>query len=61
MYLSNQEIIHYLGELEKMFNLFSNSINCKSLYKMEWDLKKISNFIQIINDYGVENKYDLTE
>jgi hypothetical protein len=31
----------------------------KFLAKMEWDLKRVSNFIQIINDYSVENKNDL--
>jgi hypothetical protein len=41
--------------------MFLNSIDCKSLLKIKWNLKRISNFIQIINDYGVENKHDLTE
>jgi hypothetical protein len=27
---------------------------------VEWDLKRVSNLIQIINDYNVMNKYDLT-
>jgi hypothetical protein len=31
----------------------------KTLAKVEWDLKKISNLIQMINDYYVENKHDL--
>jgi len=31
----------------------------KSLYNMEWDLKRVSNLIQIINDYNMANKYDL--
>jgi len=26
------------------------------LRKMEWDLKRVSNFIQRINDYNVMNK-----
>jgi hypothetical protein len=30
------------------------------LAKVEWDLKSVSNFIQTINDYYVENKHDLT-
>jgi hypothetical protein len=59
-YLINQESIHILGELKKMFHPFSNSINCKSLHKMEWNLKRISNLIQKIKDYGVKNKHDLT-
>jgi hypothetical protein len=40
--------------------MFSNSSDCKSLRKVEWDLKKKSNLIQRIIDYGVENKHDLT-
>jgi aspartate carbamoyltransferase regulatory subunit len=27
---------------------------------VKWDLKRVSNLIQIINDYNVTNKYDLT-
>jgi hypothetical protein len=50
-----------LSELEKIFYLFSNSIDCKSLDNIEWDLKIVSNVFQIINDYAVENKHDLTE
>jgi hypothetical protein len=48
-----------LGELGKMFHMFWNNTDCKSLRKVEWDLKIVSNLIQRINDYGVENKYDL--
>jgi hypothetical protein len=44
-----------------MFYLFSNGIDCKFLSKVEWDLKRVSNLIQTINDYGVENTHDLTE
>jgi hypothetical protein len=33
----------------------------KSLAKVEWDLKRVLNLIQIINDYIVENKNDLTK
>jgi len=25
---------------------------------MEWDLKRVSNLIQMINDYYIENKHD---
>jgi hypothetical protein len=50
-----------VGKLRKMFHLFSNGIDYKSLHKVEWDLKTISNLIQKINDYGVDNKNDLTE
>jgi len=32
----------------------------KFLAKVEWDLKSVSNLIQTINDYYVENKHDLT-
>jgi hypothetical protein len=34
-----------LGELEKIFYLFSNSIDYKSLHKVKWDLKRVSNLI----------------
>jgi hypothetical protein len=43
-----------------MLHVFSNSIDCKSLHKVEWDLKRISNSIQRINDYDVKNKNNLT-
>ena len=46
-------MIHY-RKLEKIFYLFSNSVDCKSLWK------RVSNLIQIINDYGVKKKHDLT-
>jgi hypothetical protein len=42
-----------------MFHLFLNSIDCKSLYNVEWDLKGVSKLIQRINDYNIENKHDL--
>jgi hypothetical protein len=32
----------------------------KSLAKVEWDMKRVSNLIQTINDYYVESKYNLT-
>jgi uncharacterized protein HemY len=32
----------------------------KFLHMVEWVLKRVSNLIQRINYYGVENKYDLT-
>ena len=50
-----------LDELKKMSHLFSNSINCKFLYKMEWDLKRILNFIKSINNNIIKNKYNLIE
>ena len=31
----------------------------KSLANVEWDLKRVSNIIQTINDYYVKNKHDL--
>ena len=31
----------------------------KSLRKVEWDMKKKLNLIQMINEYNVANKYDL--
>jgi hypothetical protein len=33
----------------------------KSLAKVEWDLKRVSNFIQTINDNYVQNKHDLND
>ena len=45
--MSNQERFITIGELEKIFNIFSNSIDCKSLCKMQWNLKKkVSNLIK---------------
>jgi len=41
--------------------MFSDDIDCKSLRKVEWDLKRILNLIQIINNYGIENKHGLTQ
>jgi hypothetical protein len=55
MYLSDQEMIITLGKLEKILHIFSNNIDYKILVQCE-----VSNLIQIINYYGVENKYDLT-
>jgi len=31
----------------------------KSLDNVEWDFKRVSDLIQTINDYYVENKHDL--
>jgi len=44
-----------------MFYLFTNSIDCKSLRMVEGNLKIISNLIQIINEYDVKKKHDLTK
>jgi len=41
--------------------MFSNSVGYKSLCKIEWDLERVSNLIQIINNYGIENKHDSIE
>jgi hypothetical protein len=50
-----------LDELEKKCSACSQLVLIvKSLYNVEWDLKRVSNLIQIINDYNVANKYDLT-
>jgi hypothetical protein len=43
-----------------MFHLLSNFSYYKSSHKVEWNLNTVSNIILIINDYGVENKHDLT-
>jgi hypothetical protein len=50
-----------LDELEKIFHMLSNKIDCKiiSQYKMRFEKK--SYFIQMINNYSVENKHDLTK
>jgi len=36
-----------------MFDLFSNSIIKKSLAKVEWNLKRVSNLIQMIDGYYI--------
>ena len=60
-YLSNQDMIYHSRWIrKKIFHLFSNSIDSKSLCKVEWDLKRVSNLTQRINNYGLKNKYDLT-
>ena len=41
--------------------MFSNSIDCEILTHDRMRLKRISNSIQIINDYNIKNKYDLTK
>ena len=38
MYLSNKKRFIIFGELRKMFHLIFNSIDCKSLHQVEWDL-----------------------
>jgi hypothetical protein len=61
MYLSNQEMIHHLRWIRKKCSICSQIVLIvKSLRKVKWDLKRVSNLIQIINDYNVTNKYDLT-
>jgi hypothetical protein len=52
MYLSDQEMIITLGKLEKILHIFSNNIDYKILVQCE-----VSNLIQIINDYNIENKH----
>jgi hypothetical protein len=32
----------------------------KFLFNVEWEMKRLSNHIQNINDYSIENKYELT-
>jgi hypothetical protein len=49
-----------LDELGKIFYLFSNSINWEILGQRGMRFQKVSNFIQMINDYYLENKHDLT-
>ena len=51
-----------LDELEKKYFACSQIVLIvKSLLTVEWDLKRVSNPIQIINDYNIKNKYDLTD
>jgi hypothetical protein len=50
-----------LGELEKMFHLFLNSIiDFKIVIQGGMRFEKVSNLIQIIDDYYGKNKHDLT-
>jgi hypothetical protein len=41
---------------KKCFTCSKKVLIMKSLSKVEWDLKIISNLIQKTNDYGVENE-----
>ena len=43
-----------------MFHLFSNSIDQEIIGQGGMKFEKLSNIIQTINDYYVENKHDLT-
>ena len=43
-----------LDELKNIFHMFSNIIDCISLYKAEWDLKRVLNFNLWINDYELK-------
>ena len=49
-----------LDELKRMFHLFSNSIDQEIIGQGGMKFEKLSNIIQTINDYYVENKHDLT-
>jgi hypothetical protein len=50
-----------LGNYKIIFHMFSNSIDCEILTHDRMRLKRVSNSIQIINDYNIKNKYDLTK
>jgi hypothetical protein len=45
---------------EKYYIFFQIVLTEKSLVKVEWDLERVSSLIQMINNYCVENKHDLT-
>jgi hypothetical protein len=49
-------MIHRLGELGKKFHMFLNSFDYKFWCTVEWDLLRVSNLIQRINDYSVNKK-----
>jgi hypothetical protein len=50
-----------VSELEKIFYIFLNSIDCKILAQDKMKLEKGSNLIWRINDYDIENKHDFTK
>jgi hypothetical protein len=60
MYLSAQERIHHPMWIRKKCSICSQIVlTKKSLAKVEWDLKRVSNLIQMINDYYIKSKYYL--
>ena len=50
-----------LYELEKIFHIFSNGIDCEIVIQGEMIFENSLILIQIINDYGIENKHNLIE
>jgi hypothetical protein len=60
-YLSDQEMIHHPRWIrKKKYYIYSQIVLTKKfLTNVEWDLKRVSNLIQTINDYYVENKHNL--
>jgi hypothetical protein len=59
-YLSDQEMIHHHRWIRKKYSIYSQIVLTeKFLTNIEWDLKRVSKFIQTINDYYVKNKHNL--
>ena len=59
-YLNDQKRIHHPRWIRKKGFIYSQIVLIeKSLANIEWDLKKVSNIIQMINN-NIKNKYDLT-
>jgi len=56
----NREFI-ILYELEKIFHIFSNGIDCEINIQGEMIFENSLILIQIINDHGIKNKYNLIE
>jgi hypothetical protein len=56
----NREFI-ILYELEKIFYIFSNGIDCEIVIQGEMIFENSLILIQIINDYSIKNKYNLIE
>jgi len=46
---------------KKVFNMFSNSIDCEIFVQEEIRFERASNIIKRINDYGIKNKHDSTK
>ena len=50
-----------LYELEKIFHIFSNDIDCEIVIQGEMIFENSLILIEIINNYGIENKHNLIE
>jgi hypothetical protein len=55
-------MIHHPRWIIKKYLTYCQIVLIVKLFnKVKWYLTRVSNLIQIINNYDVENKYDLTE